>query len=157
MHPLLEELHAYHHDISATIGQMKKLLGQFKNGSCDAADREQLFKLLESLHGQAETRHHQNEELIREQLLATRAPVHHRVQEIERDHQGFERIANQLRALEHSNLSPEEVATYVEDYILKYYDHLDSEENIFFPLADEWLSDRQWQEVEQRWQKASHD
>ncbi|MFZ3202256.1 MAG: hemerythrin domain-containing protein [Pseudomonas sp.] len=152
MHPLLEELHHYHQNISATIDQMKGLLGKLENDTGDAADRQQLFALLESLHGEAETRHHQNEELIRRLLLTTRAPVHPRVLDIERDHQGFARIASQLKALEHSSLTPREIATFIEDYIHKYYDHLDSEENIFFPLADEWLSDTQWQEIKQQWQ-----
>lgn len=152
MHPLLEELHRYHQNISATIDQMKTPLKKFKSGACDAADRRQLFNLLESLHGEAETRHHQNEELIRRQLLETEAPVHKRVREIERDHQGFDRIASQLRALEQSSHTPQEIATFIEDYIHKYYDHLDGEENIFFPLADKWLGDTQWQEVRQQWQ-----
>ncbi|MDX1369933.1 hemerythrin domain-containing protein [Pseudomonas sp.] len=153
MHPLLEELHQYHHDISVTIDQMKGLLDKLNNDAGDAADRQQLFALLESLHGEAETRHHQNEELVRRLLLTTNAPPNPRVQEIERDHQGFSRIAAQLKALEHSSLTPKEIATFIADYISKYYDHLDSEEHIFFPLADEWLSDKQWQEIKQQWQR----
>lgn len=153
MHPLLEELHRYHRNVSTTIEQMKSLVEKFKTDSCDAGDRKTLFKLLESLHGEAESRHHQNEELIRRLLLTTRAPVHQRVLDIERDHHGFDRIASQLKALEHSSLTPAEIATFIEDYIHKYYDHLDGEENIFFPLADEWLSDSQWQEIRRQWQK----
>lgn len=153
MHPLLEELHLYHHNISTTIDQIKNLLTQFKSGTCDVVDRDKLFNLLESLHGEAETQHHQNEELIRQLLLTTRAPVHPRVLDIERDHQGFARIASQLKALEHSSHTPKEIATFIEDYIHKYYDHLDSEENIFFPLADEWLTTSQWQDIQQQWQK----
>ncbi|WP_324733456.1 hemerythrin domain-containing protein [Pseudomonas paeninsulae] len=153
MHPLLEELHHYHQTISATIDQMTKPLGKLEKDACDATDRQQLFALLESLHGEAETRHHQNEELIGRLLLTTLAPVHPRVLDIERDHQGFARIASQLKALEHSSLTPKETATFIKDYIEKYYDHLDSEENILFPLADKWLSDNQWQAIKQQWQK----
>lgn len=153
MHPLLEELHSYHHDISATVVQIRDLLDKCKRETCDAADQQALFRLLDSLHGEAERRHHQNEELIRQQLLTTRAPVHPRVLEIERDHHGFERIAGQLRALEGSSHTPSEIATIVEDYLHKYHDHMDTEENIFFPMADEWLSDVHWQAIKQQWQK----
>ena len=153
MHPLLKELHLYHQNICASLDQLKNLLGKFKSDTCAAADREQLFRLLECLHGEAETRHHQNEELIRRLLLTTRAPIHPRVLDIERDHQGFARIASQLKALEQSSHAPKEIATFIEDYIHKYYDHLDSEENIFFPLANEWLTDNQWQDIRQQWQK----
>lgn len=152
MHPLLEELHRYHHAISVTIAQLKELLACFKDGSCDAAERRKLFELLASLHGEGEARHHQNEELIRQQLMTTRAPLHIRVQEIERDHQGFARIASQLAALEGSGHTPEEIASFVEDYLRQYHDHLDGEEHIFFPMADEWLDDHRWQLVKQQWQ-----
>lgn len=152
MHPLLEELHSYHHDISATVIQIREVLDKCKHETCTATDRQALFRLLEALHGDAETRHHQNEELIRQQLIATRAPLHPRVQEIERDHQGFARIAGQLKALEHSGHTPGEIATFVEDYLHKYHDHMDCEENIFFPMADQWLADHQWQAIKQQWQ-----
>ncbi|MGQ7956848.1 hemerythrin domain-containing protein [Pseudomonas sp. SP16.1] len=152
MHPLLEELHSYHHDLCTSIAQLRKLLARFKDGSCDDAGRRELFELLASLHGDAEARHHRNEELIRLQLLATRAPLHQRVLEIERDHQGFARIAGQLAALEQSGHTPEEIASVVEDYLRHYHDHMDSEENIFFPMADEWLDDQHWQVVRQQWQ-----
>jgi hemerythrin-like domain-containing protein len=28
---------------------------------------------------------------------------------------------------------------------------MDAEENIFFPAADKWLSDDQWQEIKHQW------
>ena len=40
MHPLLEELHHYHQNISATIDQMKGLLGKLGNDACDTAERQ---------------------------------------------------------------------------------------------------------------------
>ena len=73
MHPLLEELHVYHHNISITIDQLEKLLCKVKNDTFDNIDRKALFKLQSSLHSEAETRHHQNEELIRQQLITTKA------------------------------------------------------------------------------------
>ncbi|QLC72517.1 hemerythrin domain-containing protein [Pseudomonas sp. LPB0260] len=153
MHPLLEELHVYHRGVSATIDRIKQLLKVLGSGVDEAADCEQLYRMLESLHGEAETKHHQNEELIREKLLATEAPLHQCVRDIERDHQGFERIAKQLGALEQSGLNSKEIAAFVEDYIRKYYDHMDREENIFFPMADEWIMDEQWQDIKQHWQQ----
>jgi hemerythrin-like domain-containing protein len=153
MHPLIKELHTYHLNVCNNIEQMKALLKRSKSEPSSATERQALFSLLGALHSDAETRHHHNEELIRQLLLTTRAPIHPRVLDIERDHRGFDRIAKQLRALEDSSLTPAEIATFIEDYIHKYYDHLDSEENIFFPLAEKLLTASQWLEIEQQWQK----
>ena len=153
MNTLLNELHVYHHDVATIINRINGLLGVLKDESCGSADCQQLFKLLDALHGDAERRHHENEELIRRALLATRAPIHQRVKDIERDHHGFERIAAQLKTLEDSGLAPREMAAFVEDYIHKYFDHMDAEENIFFPMAEKWLADNQWQEVKRQWKR----
>ncbi|AZE49129.1 Hemerythrin domain protein [Pseudomonas chlororaphis] len=142
MNILLNELRAYHHDVAKKINQIKELLRKMRHESDGANDYKLLFKMLEALHGDAERRHHENEELIRRALLATEAPIHQRVKDIERDHQAFGRIAGQLKMLE---------GTTIDDFIKKYIDHMDAEENIFFPAADKWLSDNQWQDIKRQW------
>ena len=60
-------------------------------------------------------------------------------------------MATRLKELEHSALTPKEIAAFIDDYIHKYYDHLDGEENIFFPMAEKWLTDDQWLEIHKHW------
>lgn len=151
MNILLKELRTYHHEVSIKITQIKGLLGKVRHESDGADDCKLLFKLLEALHGDTERHHHENEELIRRALLATEAPIHPRVKDIERDHQAFERIAGQLKMLENSTQETKVIADAIDDFIKKYYDHMDAEENIFFPVADKWLSDIQWQEIKHQW------
>ena len=151
MNVLLKELLAYHHEVAIKITQIKGLLGKVRHESAGAEDCKLLFKVLEALHGDAERHHHENEELIRRALLATKAPIHQRVKDIERDHQAFERIAGQLKMLEDSTQEMKVIADAIDDFIKKYYDHMDAEENIFFPAADKWLSDIQWQEIKHQW------
>ncbi|MGG7649995.1 hemerythrin domain-containing protein [Pseudomonas sp. ES4] len=151
MNVLLKELQAYHHEVAIKITRIKELLRKMKHESDAADDCKLLFKMLEALHGDAERHHHENEELIRLALLTTEAPIHQRVKDIERDHQAFGRIAGQLKTLEDTTLETRVIADTVDDFIKKYFDHMDSEENIFFPLADKWLSDDQWQEITRQW------
>ncbi|CAI8714280.1 Hemerythrin domain-containing protein [Pseudomonas sp. IT-196MI5] len=151
MNALLKELHTYHHEVAIKITQIKGLLGRVRHESAGVDDCKLLFKLLEALHGDAELHHHENEELIRRALLATEAPIHQRVKDIERDHQAFARIAGQLKMLEDSTQEVKVIADTIDDFIKKYYDHMDTEENIFFPVADKWLSDIQWQEIKRQW------
>ena len=151
MNVLLNELHAYHHEVATKITQIKALVGRLKHESPVPDDFKQLFKMLEALHGDAERRHHENEEIIRRALLATDAPIHQRVKDIERDHLAFERIANQLKMLEDSTQEARVIADTIEDFIRKYYDHMEAEESIFFPMADKWLSDIQWEETKRQW------
>ncbi|WP_223434287.1 MULTISPECIES: hemerythrin domain-containing protein [unclassified Pseudomonas] len=151
MNALLKELHLYHHEVAIKITQIKGLLGRVRHESAGVDDGKLLFELLEALHGDAERHHHENEELIRRALLATEAPIHQRVRDIERDHQAFERIAGQLKMLEDSTQEARVIADTIDDFIKKYYDHMDAEENIFFPAADKWLSEIQWQEIKRQW------
>lgn len=151
MNILLEELRRYHHEVAIKITQIRGLLGRMRHESAGADDCKLLFKLLEALHGDAERHHHENEELIRRALLATEAPIHQRVEDIERDHQAFERIAGQHKMLEDSTQEARVIADTIDDFIKKYYDHMETEENIFFPVADKWLSEIQWQEIKRQW------
>lgn len=151
MNILLEELHRYHHEVAIKITQIEGLLGRMRHESAGADDCKLLFKLLEALHGDAERHHHENEELIRRALLATEAPIHQWVKDIERDHQAFERIAGQHKMLEDSTQEARVIAGTIDDFIKKYYVHMETEENIFFPVADKWLSEIQWQEIKRQW------
>ncbi|KIH83415.1 hemerythrin domain-containing protein [Pseudomonas batumici] len=151
MNVLLNKLHAYHHEVAVKITRIKELLGKMRHESDGADDCKLLFKMLEALHGDAERHHHENEELIRRALLVTNAPIHQRVKDIERDHQAFERIAGQLKTLEDSTQETKVIADAIDDFIRKYYDHMEAEESIFFPMADKWLSDIQWQEIKRQW------
>lgn len=151
MNALLNELHAYHHDVAKNITQIKELLRKIRHESDAGDDCSLLFKKLEALHGDAERHHHENEELIRRALLATEAPIHQRVKDIERDHQAFGRIAGQLKMLEDTTKEARVIADTIDDFIKKYYDHMDAEENIFFPAAAKWLSDAQWQDIKRQW------
>ena len=63
----------------------------------------------------------------------------------------FGRIAGQLKMLEDTTQETRVITDTVDDFIKKYYDHMDAEENIFFPVADKWLSDNQWQEIKRQW------
>lgn len=99
MNTLLNELHAYHHDMANKISQIRKLLKKLKHEPDATDDCKLLFEMLEALHSNAERHHHENEEIIRRALLATEAPIHPRILDIERDHQAFARIAGQLKTL----------------------------------------------------------
>ena len=151
MNVLLKELLAYHHEVAIKITQIKELLRKMRHESDGADDCKLLFTMLEALHGDAERHHHENEELIRLALLETEAPIHQRVKDIERDHQAFGRIAGQLKMLEDTTQETRVIADTIDDFIKKYYDHMDAEENIFFPAADKWLSNNQWQEIKRQW------
>ncbi|WP_299493358.1 hemerythrin domain-containing protein [uncultured Shewanella sp.] len=152
MHPLLEELYAYHHNASMIIDEVKILLMQLTKNTSPLKENEDLFRLLSVLHDEKERLHHQNEELIRKRLVATDVAIHPRILDLERDHDSFYKIADHLKLLVDSELSRAEILAIIEDYIRKYYDHIDSEENIFFPMADKHLTEQDWQEIESQWQ-----
>lgn len=153
MHPLLQELYDYHHDASKVIDELSGLLIQLKYEGSSVADIKPVFHLLSILHSDTERRHHLNEELIRQQLVATDLPLHPRIQDLENDHHGFDRIADHLKLLVDSELSHREMAAIIDDYIRKYYDHIDGEENIFFPMANKYLTSDDWETIRSQWKE----
>ena len=101
----------------------------------------------------SEVAHHHNEELILAELRNTPASIHRRVEEISGDHQAFNRIIDEIstKIISHSTSCAELCAT-INSFVATYKDHAAGEENIFFPMADEYLEDHHWRAIEKAWQ-----
>ncbi|WP_020406499.1 hemerythrin domain-containing protein [Hahella ganghwensis] len=151
MHTLLEELLNYHRHVTTIIDEIAELnkeLARTKSGDI----REIIIEMLKSLRSDKEMSHHFNEELIRQALMTTDAPIHGRVEQIANDHAAFGRIISNLQSqCKDQGCSAEELSSVINDYIAQYFDHLEAEETIFFPMADKWLNQEQWNTVQQQW------
>ncbi|OZG69984.1 hypothetical protein BTA51_28350 [Hahella sp. CCB-MM4] len=151
MHPLLEELLNYHRQASAVIKEISKLNQELTQ--TDASDiRDLLINSLEELKSEEERNHHFNEELVREALMSTEAPIHRSVEQIAKDHAAFGRIMSSLQSqCQDDSCTDEELSSMITDYIDKYFDHLEAEETIFFPMAEKWLDEDLWANVQEKW------
>ncbi len=151
MHELLRELQNYHRQASAVINEIAKLNKELIQTKADDI-RDLITNTLEELKSEKELNHHFNEELVREALMSTEAPIHRRVEQIAKDHAAFHRIMSSLQSqCQNNNCTNEELSSIINDYIDKYFDHLEAEETIFFPMAEKWLDDELWATVQEKW------
>ena len=151
MHELLSELNSYHRQASDRAGDLSRLAKELaQNG--EEHVRETILEILATFNNEEEKAHHHNEELIRKALIKTDAPIHRRVEQIEKDHQAFGRIlSNILSQCQDPKVTAAVLSSQINDYIDKYYDHLEAEETIFFPMAEKWLEDEHWEHVKKSW------
>ncbi|WP_299008241.1 hemerythrin domain-containing protein [uncultured Shewanella sp.] len=154
MHPLLKELYAYHNNTSVTMDEVERLLAKLKANDSQLKDNDKLFHLLTVLHSQKESVHHQNEEVIRKRLVDNHVSLHPSILALEHAHKHFYDIANSLKTLVDSELNRQEIIAIIEDYLRQYFDHIDTEENIFFPVANKLLTDEDWKIIARQWQYA---
>jgi len=52
----------------------------------------------------------------------------------------------------YSNVISSNFIVMIKNFVNAYSDHIIIEDNDFFPFADIWLSDRQWQSIKQQWE-----
>ncbi len=157
MHELLSELQSFHHQTSEKAGDLARFTKVLAQNGEDHV-RETILEMLEAFNSEEEHAHHHNEELIREALISTGAPIHRRVEQIEKDHHAFGRImSNLLDQCRDHKVSSAVLSSQINDYIDKYFDHLEAEETIFFPMADKWLEEEQWEAIKKSWQQPSKD
>ncbi|MBT8077567.1 MAG: hemerythrin domain-containing protein [Gammaproteobacteria bacterium] len=150
MHGFIEELQQYHHEKAGHLHALQ----DYSVRLVEVADtrKDELTELFDPFRGVSETAHHRNEELILLHLRTTDAPIHRKVNEISADHAAFERILSQLmRMIVDESVSHGELSDALQNFVTVYHDHASSEENIFFPIADEYMTERTWRAVRDDW------
>ena len=152
MHGLIEELQQYHSDKAGHLSALWNFVGSVDGAALNEADWRDLKQLFQPFHMRSESIHHHNEELILFELKTTEAPIHRRVAEISADHAAFDRIVGKLvKQIEAAEVSDAQISAELTRFMEIYDDHANGEENIFFPLADRFLSDKNWRRVARSW------
>ena len=150
MNKYIEELRHYHSRNSKLLDQLSDTVKRYQN-SKDKNHKTRMFDIVRQIHDIDEPVHHANEEIIREELIQANVRLHPSIQMLQRDHEGFARIVHRLFDLEKSRLPAVQICEHIQNYITNYFDHMDCEENFFFPMAEKHLSDVQWTHVAQKW------
>lgn len=151
MHSLLEKLRLYHHDAGEALKKVDDANRDPKLAGTQEL-RDMVLVLVQRMQSADEQKHHANEELIRGVLRSTDAPMHRLVEQIADDHAAFDRLVANLKncCCDECKDAPE-LHNCIQHYLDNYYQHMEAEETIFFPLADKWLDDERWQLVRRQW------
>ena len=151
MHGFIEELQQFHHDKARHLDELQVFSLKLVDPN-PSARKEELTELFEPFRNSLEEAHHRNEELILLHLRTTDAPIHRKVNEISADHAAFDRILERIVSMIFDgDVSRAELGSAVQNFVAIYNDHASSEENIFFPIADEFMAQREWRAVADDW------
>lgn len=153
MHALIEELKQYHRDKAKLLLELERAVDYLAIEDGSRATVTNIRELFKPFSDPSEAVHHHNEELILLELRQTSAPIHRCVERIAGDHEAFDRMTTQIAAkIEDDSVSHGELAASIKWYVTTYGDHANGEENIFFPIADEYLQYQHWKKVKGQWQ-----
>ena len=145
MHKLIEELQEYHVKKFAVLSKIQSLANELLNSDQPEPIVESLRNIINDFGSSSEKTHHHNEELILAQLQQTETPLHRKVEEISADHQAFAHIvARLLRQIDEHSADTALIANAINDFIKNYEDHANTEELMFFPAAEQNLTDKAW-------------
>ena len=151
MHGFIEELQSYHHEKAHHLRELQDFAERLISER-NRAEKEELTELFAPFGSKTEVAHHRNEELILLHLRTTDAPIHRKVNEISADHEAFDRILIRItRMILNSDVSRGELSDAIHNFVAIYHDHASGEENIFFPIADEYMTERTWRAVADDW------
>jgi len=150
MHNLIDELVRYHRQKAALVADIQLLIPAVEEGSVDA--RDELGIHFESFRGDSEKAHHRNEELVLDELVKSKNPIHARIERTAEEHVIFGQLIHRLC----SEISgpfdePAVLVANVQWFLSQYDDHASNEEAILFPAADRELSATAWSRIGKNW------
>lgn len=74
------------------------------------------------------------------------------MEEIPADHEAFDTmIADISSKIVDQSVGCDELCSRIKRFVAVYNDHVNGEENIFFPIADKYLQDSHWTRIKKAW------
>ena len=158
MTQLLERLHEDHMHLTRLLDLLERLLDMFHEGT--EPDYELICEMLEYMEQYADQLHHPTEELIFERMRTYDAGQQQILDVLTNQHEVLGEINKQFRASMESIIQGDVirrdlVEAHGRDLVQTLRNHLDLEEKDAFPLAQELLSDDDWNELQKQAPKAS--
>jgi len=155
---LLDRLNRDHHNLAKILVLLGRLLDRFHEGS--EPDYDLMCELLDYMESYADQIHHPTEDLVFTRLIesAGESPMvlgvlmnqHQQLPQINR------RFRNSLDGIMHGAvLLREEVEAQGRELVSTMWNHLTLEDTEAFPLAEERLSESDWEELERISPKAA--
>jgi hemerythrin-like domain-containing protein len=150
MHPLLDRLNRDHRSLARLLTVLDRTLDRFHQGA--EPDYELLCELLEYMDSYADTIHHPTEDLIFRRLMDVTGESPEVLGILMHQHQEVvqlnRRFRGSLDGIVHDDvLTRDEVEVQGRDLVRALWNHMTLEDTQAFPLAQERLSQADWEEV----------
>lgn len=151
MSETMRRLREDHVHIARLLDLMEQQVGRLHE--CSLTDYELMRDLMRYMAEYPDVFHHPTEDVVFRRLVEVHPAAAPMVDELLREHRVLaekgEHVRNALRSVVDGALVPRDILEeQCRDYIATLRRHRDREEELLFPLADEHLAPRDWEEIE---------
>ncbi|MDX1341452.1 MAG: hemerythrin domain-containing protein [Reinekea sp.] len=150
---ILQKLNADHKNIAKVMYCLRAQIKGFEDPDIEPAIA-QIMDILDYISTVPERWHHPVEDIVFKKLLEKSPPHPEQIKAVLREHEDLERLTMELKnAFERVAM---DIAVPVAHlyrtatiYLSRQMLHLDAEESVLFPMAEEYLEDADWADIEE--------
>jgi hemerythrin-like domain-containing protein len=160
---ILQKLNADHKNIAKVLYCLRSQIKGYEDPDMEPTI-SQIMDILDYISTVPERWHHPVEDVVFRRLLEKKPPHPEQINAVLREHEDLERLTQELKtAFERVAM---DIAVPVAHlyrtatiYLSRQMLHLDAEESVLFPMAEEYLEDDDWSYIEEETQNiiGSHD
>lgn len=150
---ILQKLNADHKNIAKVLYCLRSQIKGYEDPDMEPTI-SQIMDILDYISTVPERWHHPVEDIVFRRLLEKNPPHPEQIKAVLREHEDLERLTQELKtAFERVAM---DIAVPVAHlyrtatiYLSRQMLHLDAEESVLFPMAEEYLEDEDWNEIEE--------
>lgn len=155
MHPLMQQLCDDHQHLQRLLYCLQKEVSYFEAGKKAKAELSLILNALDYFQLYPEKWHHPVEDVIFEIILAKDIPEAAQIEAIIAEHQQLEKMTQREKALftaisHGSEVPTEELINVHREFVAMQAGHIERENHQIYPLIEKYMSDADWQTVEER-------
>jgi hemerythrin-like domain-containing protein len=152
--PILQMLNSDHKNIAKVMYCLRSQLKGYDDPEMEP-NISQIMNILDFISTVPERWHHPVEDVVFNRLLEKTPPHPEQIRAVIREHEDLERLTQELKS------AFQQVATDIAVpvahlyrtatiYLSRQMLHLDAEETVLFPMAEEYLEEDDWAEIEEQ-------
>lgn len=155
MHPLMQQLCDDHHHFQRLLYCLQKEVSYYEAGRPADAELSLILDAMDYIQLYPEKWHHPVEDVIFEILLNKDIEESPLIQEIVDEHQRLEKMTQREKslftAISHgSDIPTDEIINVHREFIAAQAGHIERENHQIYPLIEKYMTDADWQTVDER-------
>lgn len=150
---ILQKLNSDHKNIAKILYCFRAQIKEYEDPEVEPS-LTQIMNILDYISTVPERWHHPVEDIVFKRLLEKHPPHPEQIRSVLREHEDLERLTQELKsAFEQVSLDIAVPVSHLYKtahiYLSRQMLHLDAEESVLFPMAEEYLEENDWADIEQ--------
>lgn len=150
--PILQKLNADHKNIARILYCLRSQIKGFEDPESEPSIT-QIMDILDYISTVPERWHHPLEDIVFRRLMEKEPPHPEQIRAVLREHEDLERLTQELKtAFERVAMDIAVPVAHLYKTATIYFSrqmlHLDAEESVLFPMAEEYLDEEDWADIE---------